>query len=132
MSEDAYPHHVVQKPRKRTNPVDVADFTLLVKVPGQPAAIKAFTDDEADDARKYAATDGTVVPLPLPLPDGYAAGDGANDIDMLNAAGLGIAFNAKPVLREVADATVSFPYLDAALLVMGITPGDVQTTRATA
>jgi phosphoserine phosphatase len=39
---------------------------------------------------------------------------------------------AKPVLREVADATVSFPYLDAALLVMGITPDDVQTTRATA
>jgi hypothetical protein len=79
VSEDAYPHHVVQRPRKRTNPVDVADFTLLVKVPGQPAAIKAFTDDEADDARKYAADiGGTVVPLPLPPPDGYAAGADGN------------------------------------------------------
>lgn len=62
-----HPHHVVQKPRKRTTPVEVADFTMLVKVPGQPEAIKAFTDDEAEEARKYAAdTGGTVVPLPLP------------------------------------------------------------------
>lgn len=57
-----HPHHVVQKPRKRTTPVEVADFTMLVKVPGQPEAIKAFTDDEAEEARKYAAdTGGTVV-----------------------------------------------------------------------
>ena len=38
-----------------------------------------------------------------------AVGDGANDIDMLSAAGLGIAFNAKPALQEVADASVNHP-----------------------
>lgn len=66
------PHHVVQKPRRRTEAVTVADFTMLVRVPGQPAAVRAFTDTEADEARQYAAaTGGTVVPLPLPPPTGY-------------------------------------------------------------
>ncbi|WP_260405162.1 HAD-IC family P-type ATPase, partial [Burkholderia ubonensis] len=48
-------------------------------------------------------------------------GDGANDIDMLGAAGLGIAFNAKPALREVADASLSHPYLDTVLFLLGVT-----------
>jgi len=49
-----------------------------------------------------------------------AVGDGANDIDMLEAAGLGIAFNAKPAAAEVADTAVSVPYLDAILFVLGV------------
>lgn len=75
MSEEAY-RHVVQKPRKRTAPVEVSDFTMLVKVPGRPAEIRVFTDDEADEARAYAeATGGTIVPLPLPPPDGYTTNE---------------------------------------------------------
>ena len=42
-----------------------------------------------------------------------AIGDGANDLDMLDAAGLGVAFCAKPVAATQADATISFPRLDA-------------------
>ena len=49
-----------------------------------------------------------------------AVGDGANDLDMLAVAGLGIAFNAKPILKEEADTSVSVPFLDAILFLMGI------------
>jgi phosphoserine phosphatase len=49
-----------------------------------------------------------------------AVGDGANDLDMLAVAGLGIAFNAKPIVKEGADTSVSVPFLDAILFLMGI------------
>jgi len=55
-----------------------------------------------------------------------AVGDGANDIDMLAAAGLGIAFNAKPVVRDVADTALNVPYLDAILFLLGISRADVE------
>jgi len=44
-----------------------------------------------------------------------AVGDGANDTPMLRAAGLGVAFRAKPVLREVADCTIDHAGLDGIL-----------------
>lgn len=59
-----------------------------------------------------------------------AVGDGANDIDMLNAAGLGVAFNAKPALREVADASLSHPYLDAVLFILGVTRAEIEAADA--
>jgi len=49
-----------------------------------------------------------------------AIGDGANDLDMIAAAGLGIAFNAKPAVRAAADASVNNPYLDSVLYLLGI------------
>ena len=49
-----------------------------------------------------------------------AIGDGANDLDMIAAAGLGIAFNAKQAVRAVADASVNNPYLDSVLYLLGI------------
>ncbi|MCX6435605.1 MAG: phosphoserine phosphatase SerB [Actinobacteria bacterium] len=55
-----------------------------------------------------------------------AIGDGANDLDMITAAGLGIAFNAKPAVRAAADSAVSQPYLDSVLYLMGITREDVE------
>lgn len=48
----------------------------------------------------------------IPLERTIAVGDGANDIDMVAAAGFGVAFNAKPALRDVADAVVDLPFLD--------------------
>jgi phosphoserine phosphatase len=54
-----------------------------------------------------------------------AVGDGANDLDMLNTAGLGIAFNAKPVVRRAADTAVTVPFLDAVLFVLGIRREDI-------
>ena len=66
----------------------------------------------------------------VPLTQTVAVGDGANDIDMLNAAGLGIAFNAKAAVREVADTALSQPYLDAILFVLGITRDEVEAADA--
>jgi phosphoserine phosphatase len=56
-----------------------------------------------------------------------AVGDGANDLDMLAAAGLGIAFNAKPLVRQAADTALTVPYLDAILFLLGISRGEVET-----
>jgi len=56
-----------------------------------------------------------------------AVGDGANDIDMLAIAGLGVAFNAKPVVREQAHAALNQPYLDAILFVLGISRAEVES-----
>jgi phosphoserine phosphatase len=59
-----------------------------------------------------------------------AIGDGANDLDMLSVAGLGIAFNAKPTVREAADAAVNVPYLDAILYLLGISRDDLEAEDA--
>lgn len=78
--------------------------------------------DRAGKARlltEIAAAEG------VPLSQTVAVGDGANDLDMLAAAGMGIAFNAKPVVRAQADTTVSVPYLDAILFMLGIRGHDV-------
>jgi phosphoserine phosphatase len=66
----------------------------------------------------------------VPMAQTVAVGDGANDIDMLSAAGLGIAFNAKPALREVADASLSHPYLDTVLFLLGVTRGEIEAADA--
>jgi len=63
----------------------------------------------------------------IPLDQVVAVGDGANDLDMLSAAGLGIAFNAKPAVRQAADTTLNVPYLDAVLFVLGITSSEINT-----
>jgi phosphoserine phosphatase len=55
-----------------------------------------------------------------------AIGDGANDLGMLEVAGLGIAFNAKPAVRAAADSSISSPYLDAVLYLMGITREEIE------
>ena len=62
----------------------------------------------------------------VPLQQTVAIGDGANDIDMLSLAGLGIAFNAKPVVRDHADTALNVPYLDAALYFLGISREEIE------
>ena len=51
---------------------------------------------------------------------------------MLEAAGLGIAYNARPVVREVADTTLNVPYLDAILYLLGITREEIEAADAEA
>jgi phosphoserine phosphatase len=102
------------------NELEVVDGLLtgqvvgeIVDRPGKAVALRRF-------AESYG----------VPLSESVAVGDGANDIDMLTTAGLGIAFNAKPALREVADTALSHPYLDAVLFVLGITRDDVERADA--
>ena len=49
---------------------------------------------------------------------------------VLSIAGLGIAFNAKPVVRAMADTAVSVPYLDAILFLLGITREEIEAADA--
>ncbi len=76
---------------------------------------------KAEALLRFAAAAG------VPRSRTIAVGDGANDLDMLAIAGLGIAFNAKPMVRQAADTALSVPYLDAILFLLGISRGDVET-----
>jgi len=76
--------------------------------------------------REFAAQAG------VPLSQAVAVGDGANDLDMIAAAGLGIAFNAKPAVRSAADTSLSVPHLDAILYLLGISRHDVEAADAEA
>ena len=66
----------------------------------------------------------------MPIGQTVAIGDGANDLDMIQAAGLGIAYNAKPVVRQAADTAVNVPYLDAILFLLGISRDEVEAADA--
>lgn len=71
-------------------------------------------DGKTETLRKFAALAG------VPLSQTVAVGDGANDLGMIGAAGLGVAFNAKPIVRDQADTSLNVPYLDAILYLLGI------------
>jgi phosphoserine phosphatase len=81
--------------------------------------------DIVDRAGKARALERFAAEYGIPLEQTVAVGDGANDLDMLTTAGLGIAFNAKPVVREQAHAALNQPYLDAVLQVLGFTRDEV-------
>ncbi len=79
-----------------------------------------------DRAGKAAALERFARAAGVPLARTVAVGDGANDLDMLAVAGLGIAFNAKPLVRRAADTALSVPYLDAILYLLGISRSEVE------
>jgi phosphoserine phosphatase len=66
----------------------------------------------------------------IALEQTIAIGDGANDLDMISVAGLGIAFNAKPAVKAAADSSLSAPYLDSVLYLLGITREEVEESDA--
>ena len=76
---------------------------------------------------KLRALEESVATLNIGFDETLAVGDGANDLDMLAAAGLGIAFNAKPLVRQAADTALSVPYLDAILFLLGISRDEVES-----
>ncbi len=102
------------------NELEVVDGRLTGRVVG-PIVDRA---GKAKALRDFATQVG------VPMEQTVAVGDGANDIDMLNAAGLGVAFNAKPALREVADASLSHPYLDTVLFFLGVTRAEIEAADA--
>jgi phosphoserine phosphatase len=80
-----------------------------------------------DRAGKARALERFAHEVGVPLEQTVAVGDGANDIDMLSLAGLGIAFNAKPAVQEHANVALSVPYLDAVLYFLGISREEIET-----
>jgi phosphoserine phosphatase len=83
-----------------------------------------------DRAGKAAALERFAAEAKVPISQTVAIGDGANDLDMLQAAGLGIAYNAKAVVKRVADTAVSVPYLDTILFLLGISHDEVEAADA--
>lgn len=99
----------------RANTLEIVDGKLTGRVTGKVVDRKA----KEEFLREFAADSG------VSMQQTVAVGDGANDIDMITAAGLGIAFNAKPALQEVADTSVNHRRLDEVLQILGIPAEEV-------
>ena len=104
----------------QANRLEVVDAKLTGRLVG-PIVDRA---GKAEALRTFAEQVG------VPLSQTVAVGDGANDIDMLSVAGLGIAFNAHPVVREAADTALSVPFLDAVLFLLGISREEIEAADA--
>lgn len=85
-----------------------------------------------DRQGKQAALEEFAEKYEIPMRRTIAIGDGANDVSMLEAAGLGVSFNGKAAAREAADAALSVPYLDSVLYLLGITREDIEGADARA
>jgi phosphoserine phosphatase len=106
----------------RANELEIVDGLLTGRVVG----------DVVDRAGKARALREFAADIGVPEAATIAIGDGANDLDMLNAAGLGIAYNAKAVVRDAADASVNVPYLDTIMYLLGITREEIEAADAEA
>lgn len=104
----------------RANTLEVVDGTLTGQVIGPVVDRIGKRRALEDFARAYG----------IPSRRTIAIGDGANDVDMLEAAGLGIAFNAKAAARAAADTAVNVPYLDSVLFLIGITREEIESADA--
>lgn len=104
----------------RANSLEISDNLLTGKTKG-PVIDRAGKAVALKDFAELAGVD---------MDQTIAIGDGANDLDMITAAGLGIAFNAKPAVRAAADSTVNQPYLDSVLYLMGIAREDVEDDQS--
>lgn len=104
----------------RANALEVHDGVLTGKVMGPIVDRRGKREALEEFAREFG----------IPLNRTIAIGDGANDLDMLDAAGLGIAFNAKPLVQAAADTTVNAPYLDSVLYLLGITREEIEEADA--
>jgi phosphoserine phosphatase len=104
------------------NELEIVDGHLTGRVVGEIV----------DRAGKAAALRRFADALGLPLAATIAIGDGANDLDMLDVAGLGIAFNAKPVVQRAAPTAVNVPYLDTIMYLLGISREEIEAADAAA
>lgn len=102
--------------RVRANVLEVVDGRMTGRLVG----------DVIDRVGKRQALEDFSREFGVPLAQSIAVGDGANDLDMLAAAGLGVAFNAKPAVRAAAHTSVSRPYLDSILFLLGVTRAEVE------
>ncbi len=106
----------------RANALEIVDGRITGEIVG----------DVVDRAGKARALREFAAEAGVPIAATIAVGDGANDLDMLNAAGLGVAYNARPVVQEAADTTVNVPYLDTILYLLGISREEIEAADAEA
>lgn len=99
----------------RANTLEVIDGKITGRISGPIINREA----KAEALVEFAKKEG------VELNQTIAIGDGANDLGMIEIAGLGIAFNAKPKVKLQADASISTPYLDSVLFLMGITRAEI-------
>jgi phosphoserine phosphatase len=99
----------------RTNDLESENGKLTGRVKG--AIVDA--QGKADFLREIAAGEN------ISLQQTIAVGDGANDLPMLSAAGLGIAFHAKPIVAESAEHRISTLGLDGILYLIGVRDRDL-------
>lgn len=104
----------------RANTLEVVDGLLTGRVVGPVVDRIGKRTALEEFARQYE----------IPTRRTIAIGDGANDVDMLEAAGLGIAFNGKAMARDAADTAVNFPYLDSVLYLIGVTREEIESADA--
>ncbi len=104
----------------RANELEIVDGVLTGRIVG----------DVVDREGKAAALRYFAEQVGVPLESVVAIGDGANDLDMLEIAGLGIAYNAKALVQEAADTTVNVPYLDTIMYLLGITREEIEALDA--
>ncbi len=104
--------------------MDLAFANTLEVVEGRLTG--RLVGDVVDGAAKARLLRRVAAQEQVPMEQVVAVGDGANDLEMLSAAGLGIAFNAKPVVDAAADTTLKVPYLDAVLFLLGISRADIE------
>jgi phosphoserine phosphatase len=100
----------------RANELEIVDGVLTGRIVGEVVDRAG----KAEALRYFAGEVGVSVDAVV------AIGDGANDLDMLEVAGLGIAYNAKALVREAADTTVNVPYLDAIMYLLGISREEIE------
>ena len=100
----------------RANELEIVDGRLTGKVIG-PIVTRTT---KADFLHEIAELES------VPIDQTVAVGDGANDLDMLSVAGLGIAFNAKPIVQDAANTTLRVPYLDAILFMLGVSREEIE------
>ena len=100
----------------RANELEIVGGRLTGRVVG-PIVTR---ESKANFLREIAEIEG------VPIDQTVAVGDGANDLDMLTIAGLGIAFNAKPIVQDAANTTLRVPYLDAILFMLGVSRQEVE------
>ena len=100
----------------RANNLEIADG----KITGELVGAIIDRAGKASALRDFAAEHN------VDLEQTIAIGDGANDLDMIAIAGMGIAFNAKPAVKAAADSSVSAPYLDSVLYLMGISREEIE------
>jgi phosphoserine phosphatase len=103
-------------PYARSNELEIVDGVITGTIIG----------DVVERAGKAVALRHFAEQVGVPVESVVAIGDGANDLDMLDAAGLGIAYNAKAVVQEAADTAVNVPYLDAIMYLLGISREEIE------